>query len=91
LLGYLALGLLNSRLLLCVELLVLSFSPLEFRVRATLFYLHFRSLAEVAIFFFFFPLYSNLQGKGKCKTKAARISKKKASAKRKAALIKIAR
>jgi hypothetical protein len=79
-------------LLLCVELLVLSFSPLEFRVRATLFYLHLRSLAEVAIFF---PHYSNLlidnqeREKGKCKKKAARISKKKACAKRKAALIKI--
>jgi hypothetical protein len=59
---------------------------------ATLFYLHLRSLAEVAIFF---PHYSNLlidnqeREKGKCKKKAARISKKKACAKRKAALIKI--
>jgi hypothetical protein len=70
LLYYFALGLLISRLLLCVELLVLSFSPLEFRVRATLFYLHLRSLAEVAIFP---PHYSNLlidnqeREKGKCK------------------------
>jgi hypothetical protein len=74
-------------------LLFLSFSPLEFRVRATLFYLHLHSLAEVAIFF---PHYSNLlidnqeREKGKCKKKkAAQISKKKACAKRKAALIKI--
>jgi hypothetical protein len=75
-------------------LLVLSFSPLEFRVRATLFYLHFHYLAEVVKKFLSFEIYLvNIQekGKDKCKTKAAQISKKKACAKIKAALIKIAK